>query len=91
MLLHMLRDQNTEEFALRTVLHTIKSVSAHQVNRALARSGPLWEEESFDHVLRSHEHLKAKIEYVAMNPVRRGLVRSPGQYRWLWINRNDVA
>ena len=49
-------------------------------------SGPVWEEESFDHVLRSDESLKEKCEYIRQNPVRRGLVKNPEDYRWLWID-----
>jgi hypothetical protein len=55
----------------------------HRINRLLHLSGPAWEEESFDHVLRSDESLKEKCEYIRQNPVRRGLVRLPKDYRWL--------
>lgn len=63
----------------------IKGASAHKVNKALDRKGKLWQEESFDHVLRSSESLDQKVEYVRQNPVRRGLVSSPGEYPWLWV------
>ena len=50
----------------------------------LGRSGAVWQEESFDHVLRSNESLAEKVEYVCRNPVRAGLVASVGEYPWLW-------
>jgi hypothetical protein len=41
--------------ALPAILKRIKGVSARSVNRLLNCSGPVWQEESFDHVLRSTE------------------------------------
>ena len=49
------------------------------------RAGPVWEEESFDHVLRSDESLKEKCQYIRQNPVEAGLVKVPEDYRWLWV------
>jgi hypothetical protein len=50
----------------------------------LGRRGHVWQEESFDHCIRSDEYLNAKMAYVLSNPVRRGLVKKPRDYRWLW-------
>jgi hypothetical protein len=36
-------------------------------------------------VLRSDESFAQKVEYIRQNPVRRGLVRRPEDYRWLWV------
>ena len=44
----------------------------------------MWLDESLDHVLRSQESLESKIDYVKMNPVRKGLATRPQDYRWLW-------
>ena len=55
------------------------------MNKLLGRTGPVWQEESFDHVLRSQESFEEKLEYVRQNPVRRGLVSRPEEYRWLWV------
>ena len=63
----------------------IKGVSARNVNQLLGSSGPLWQEESFDHVLRNDESFLEKREYIRQNPVRARLVISPEDYRWLWI------
>lgn len=40
-------------WSLPKVLHGLKSVSALEINRALARQGPFWQDESFDHLIRS--------------------------------------
>jgi hypothetical protein len=65
-------------------MRTIKSASAHLINRRLNRQGDVWQEESFDHVLRSSENLDAKVDYVLRNPVRKGLVAQWQDYRWTW-------
>ena len=85
LLLTPLRDADDNLYSLVEILQGIKGASAHSLNRALRRSGPVWEEESFDHVLRSEESLAEKLEYIRQNPVRRGLVARAEDYRWLWV------
>jgi REP-associated tyrosine transposase len=77
-------DEKNELFTFEEILGPIKGASSHSVNKALQRQGHVWQDESFDHVLRSEESLDAKIEYVRQNPVRRGLVARPEDYKWLW-------
>jgi hypothetical protein len=62
----------------------IKGASAHKINKLLGRRGRVWQQESFDHVLRSSENLDAKISYLLENPVRAGLVSEWSHYAWLW-------
>jgi len=85
LLLTPLRDADGNLFSLAEILQAIKGASAHSLNRALRRSGPVWEEESFDHVLRSEEKFVETVEYIRQNPVRRGLVARAEDYRWLWV------
>jgi REP element-mobilizing transposase RayT len=85
-LLSPLRDQDGWPFPLIDILQCLKSATAHRINKLLRISGPVWEEESFDHVLRSDESLKEKCEYIRQNPVEAGLVERPEDYRWLWVN-----
>lgn len=73
------------------ITRTIKSESAHRINKALGRTGRVWQDESFDHVLRGNESLRKKVQYVLENPVRAGLVISPAEYPWLWWNRDLMA
>ena len=75
LLLSPLRDQNGWPFPLVEILQCLKGVTAHRINKLLHMSGPVWEEESFDHVLRSEESLKEKAEYIGQNPVEAGLVK----------------
>ena len=59
------------------ITRTIKSESAHRINRVLERSGHVWQDESFDHILRGDESLRKKITYILENPVRAGLAMNP--------------
>ena len=86
LLLLPLRGPDGWPFPLVTILQCMKGATAHRINKLLHRFGPVWEEESFDHVLRSDESLGEKCEYIRQNPVKRGLVRRPEDYRWLWLN-----
>jgi REP element-mobilizing transposase RayT len=70
-------------FPLHKIPRSIKSFSARRINLRLG-GRTLWQEESFDHVLRSSESLDAKVAYIVANPVRKGLVSVPEEYPWLW-------
>ena len=50
--------------------------------RELHFSGNIWQEEFFDHVLRSDETYSQKWDYVRENPVRAGLVARVEDWPW---------
>jgi REP element-mobilizing transposase RayT len=79
-----LEDPKGETYSFEEIIGAIKSASSHTVNKALRRRGTVWQDESFDHVIRHAESLEQKIEYVRQNPVRKGLVSRPEDYPWLW-------
>jgi REP element-mobilizing transposase RayT len=81
-----LKDKEGWPFPLVDIMQCLKSATAHRINKLLNTLGPIWEEESFDHMLRSDESLKEKCEYIRQNPVKAGLVTKPADYRWLWVN-----
>ncbi|HEX7962714.1 MAG TPA: transposase [Terriglobales bacterium] len=79
-----LRAENTEMFTFEDIVGAIKGASSHSINKALNRTGIVWQDESFDHVIRCEESLQQKIQYVCDNPVRKGLVARAEDYKWLW-------
>jgi len=79
-----LRDAHGWTFALPEILRAIKGSSARSINQLSGRIGPVWQDESFDHVLRGDESLRETIDYIRQNPVRKGLVHKPEDYPWLW-------
>ncbi len=56
-------------FALSDILHTWKSYSAHQINKLLNRRGQIWQQESFDHIVRNPRSLLKIEQYILENPV----------------------
>ena len=62
-----------------------KKFTATEINRQLGRRGRFWQEESFDHLVRSPEQFEAIRRYIAENPARAGL--REGEY--LYHRRDD--
>jgi REP element-mobilizing transposase RayT len=83
LILTPLTDENGS-FSISQIMHAIKSESVHRINKALGRRGKLWQDESFDHMLRGDESLSSRTMYILENPVRAGLVKHSSEYRWLW-------
>lgn len=79
-----LRDSAGKSYGLAEIMSGIKGASAHRINRMLGRKGSVWQDESFDHVLRHDESVREKAQYICENPVRWGLVMKPDEYKWLW-------
>lgn len=69
---------------LSQAMKRLKEASSIRANGALGRAGPLWQHESFDHILRSDESVTEKMEYICNNPVRAGLVENWRDYPWTW-------
>jgi REP element-mobilizing transposase RayT len=64
-------------------LQRLKSYTATQANKLLERSGPFWQAESYDYVIRKGE-LEQVLAYVVENPVKAGLVEDWGQWRYTY-------
>jgi REP element-mobilizing transposase RayT len=58
------------EFSLKSVLDSIRSYSARQINHALGRKGKFWDREPFDHLVRSMHHFRKYQRYIRANPVK---------------------
>jgi REP-associated tyrosine transposase len=65
-----------------TVMHNLKSFSAKAINRALARSGPVWQQSFYDRVIRDDTQLLTTIDYIHHNPVAARLATEAKDYRW---------
>ena len=80
----LLDDQTNSPFSLARITKGIKGTSAHRINRIRGTTGSIWQDESFDHILRSSESIEAKTDYLLRNPVRASLVKAWSEYPWLW-------
>jgi REP element-mobilizing transposase RayT len=64
---------------LADVVRAFKSLSAIRVNRLIMRSGPLWQRNYYEHVVRNERELDKIREYVATNPLKWALDRENPQ------------
>lgn len=63
---------------LTGVLHSWKSYTAHHLQRSSGISGPVWQEESFDRLVRDESELAKFYEYITENPAAANL--QPGSF-----------
>ena len=64
------------------VLESIKVASTRRINTRQNESGRLWQGRFFDRALRTVKEYHETVEYIHWNPVRRGLVARPEEWRW---------
>lgn len=74
----------TGEFTLSRITKGIKGVSARKINLARSGRGQVWQDESWDRILRNQDELDEKLKYMLDNPVRKGLVEDGWDYPW-WL------
>ena len=64
-------------------MRRLKGYSAREANVQLRRTGQtFWQEESYDHLVRTAEEFRRIEGYILNNPVKAGLARTPEDYRW---------
>lgn len=70
-----------KDHPLRSILHSWKSFTAHRLQREWRRQGKVWQDESFDRVIRDEAELQEKWAYILHNPRKRW--SGMGDYRWV--------
>jgi alanyl-tRNA synthetase/REP element-mobilizing transposase RayT len=69
---------------LAELMHSIKSFTAHEINKLEKTTGQVWENESFDRMIRGDADLEEKFHYICRNPWDSGVVPNTENYPWLW-------
>jgi valyl-tRNA synthetase len=64
---------------LGELMHSIKSFTAHQINKRRGASGPVWQDEHHDRIIRPDEWSDT-LTYVWENPVKAGLAERAEDY-----------
>jgi len=73
----------TPKVVARQWLAPLKGFIAHRANELLGRRGrAFWQDESYDHLVRSGGQFERIRSYVESNPVTAGLVAEAQQYPW---------
>lgn len=79
----ILRPFTTSSVDLEDILGSCKAFTARKINRELAQSGAVWQQESFDRIVRDPEHLWRCLQYIGKNPSKAGRT---GESCRLWVN-----
>lgn len=58
---------------LSEILHSWKSYTSNQANKRLQREGDFWQQESYDHLIRSQKEFDRQVAYVLKNPGSAGI------------------
>ncbi len=69
---------------LSELVHSLKSFTAHAINKAEGEKGVLWTQERFDRYVRSDRDLEEKFQYICDNPWRDGVASEGEEYPWVW-------
>src|SRR5215472_16222763 len=64
-----------------------KSFTAKQANRRIGATGPFWQPEPYDHLIRDEDDFQHQVEYVLTNPARAGLKTGSG---WAAVRTGDI-
>jgi REP element-mobilizing transposase RayT len=74
---------------LGKTVHSWKSFTAKHIIQATNCTGPVWQADYWDRFIRDEEHYFRAAHYIAMNPVRAGLVKTADEWEWSGCARSD--
>lgn len=82
---HLLITPTVQPSAL---MHSLKRFTAREANRIIGITGPFWQDESYDRLVRDGREFERIRRYIENNPVRAGLVSAPEDYLWSSARRD---
>jgi REP element-mobilizing transposase RayT len=74
------------EYSLERILKGIKGVSARIINDLRGAAGSIWQDESFDRIVRDQPELEEKLNYILNNARKIDLVVDPWDYPALFVS-----
>ncbi len=66
-----------EETTISNVMKRFKLTAFQRLRAAGFRSKPFWQSRFYDHALRTRGEFDEALDYMHMNPVRKGFVQDP--------------
>jgi putative transposase len=67
-------------YELDRIMKGIKGPSARKINILRGTSGSVWQDESFDRIIRDQDEFEEKLRYMLDNAVKDGLTEDPWNY-----------
>jgi REP element-mobilizing transposase RayT len=74
---------------IEQVLHDSKKIMTLRLHARRGTCGPLWQHQYWDRFVRHEREFGERLNYMHMNPVRKGLVKQPED--WWWSSFNNFA
>ncbi len=87
---HLLLTPNTE-LAISQTIQQLGRKYVTYFNRRYSRSGTLWEGRHKGSIIQSASYALNCYRYIELNPVRAGMVDSPGDYAWSSYHANALG
>jgi len=81
---HLLVSEPSAGGTLADAIHYLKLSFAKRLRtlRYKSEPGPFWQRRYYDRNVRDGEEFDTKLDYLHGNPVKRGLVRQPSEWKW---------
>jgi len=86
LLLRAIQDGQDSFHSIAEIVRSLKSYTAHEINKVLKKKGRLWDDFYFDRIIRDERNYYNVVNYILMNPVAAGLVDSPQKWRDSYFN-----
>lgn len=67
---------------ISALVQELKYASGRRINAARGHKGALWQKGFFDRFMRTPKELLETLDYMHQNPVRKGFVEKPEDWRW---------
>ena len=71
------------DFTHESILHSLKSFTAHQINKLRGTKGHIWQKASYDRIMRDEAEVLEKLQYMLNNPQERW----PDCHDYQWAGR----
>jgi 5-methyltetrahydrofolate--homocysteine methyltransferase len=76
-------------WSVAELMQSIKSFTAHEINKLQRTTGSVWERESSDRLIRSERDLHEKFNYICRNPWDAGVAKQTEDYPWMWTQDDE--
>lgn len=71
---------------LSAIMKSIKGFTAYQINKIEEEKGTFWQDENYDHLIRSRNELADTIKYILNNPVKSSICNYYTEHKFTWCN-----
>ena len=78
-----------ERYTLSRIMKGLKGKSARMINVERKTFGSVWQNESFDRIIRDQKELRKKINYMLNNPIKKELTDDPWNYHGWYYNEEE--